>query len=92
MANKSQAEMKARANELILRSVTRSSQSTSWYWGLTKEDRKYVSEVVLAYIANPDAQLQLVAMALKAELSIAISVSTIARTIREMTRDEKKTE
>lgn len=91
MANESQAKMKARAEDLVLNSTIGIRQVTSWYALLNECNKEYVFEVVKAYIAEPDAQLQLVAVALKAELNIKVSVSTIARTLREMIRDDEKT-
>ncbi len=91
MANESQAKMKVRAEKLVMNS-TSAARSISWYALLGKDDREYVSEVVAAYVTNPDARLQFVAVSLKAELGIAVSVSTIARTLREIIRDDEKIE
>ncbi len=91
MANESRAKMKARAEDLVLNSTIGIRRVTSWYALLSKGDKEYVFEVIKAHVAEPNAQLQLVAAALKAELNIKVSVSTIARTLREMIRDDEKT-
>ena len=90
MANESRVRRRVRAKELVANSIT-CSQSTSWLSGLSVEDRDYVYEVTKAFRTQPEAQLQYVASALQIELNFSASVSTIARTLQEIIRYEKKT-
>lgn len=91
MANESQVRTKAHAKKLVANSII-CTRSTSWLSGLSICDKKYVSEVIEAYIANPEARLQFVAVSLRTELGITVGISTIARTLREIIRNEKEIE
>ncbi len=90
MANESQAKMKARAKDLVL-NANGWVRSTSWHTLLSDDDKEYVSEVIKAFKNQPEAQLQYVAASLQIELNISVSVSTVARTLREIIRNEEKT-
>lgn len=56
----------------------------TWYTRLKKDERSYVRGVVSEMRKCPNAAPYLVAEAVKAELLLSISGSTIARTLKEL--------
>ena len=83
MVSESQAKMKVRAHNLVLKS-TKGNPITNWYALLPEQERQYIEEVLNELKSQPTAVLQIVAIELKRELVLDVSVATIARTLREL--------
>ena len=60
-----------------------------WTEGLTPEETTYVCSVLAAMKRIPGAALYVVARNLKEELGLSVGSGTIARTLRELIKDDQ---
>ncbi len=67
----------------LVAKATADSSRVGWIGKLSNLDQVYVNDVIDHVINEPDAPIEAVARALKAELNIKTAVGTISRTIRE---------
>ena len=82
--------MMLRTPDQLVDSAVPTHSQKSWFNELSSPKQKYVTCVVEAMIANPNAAFALVARELIEELQIDRHEGTIIRTLKEMISDAKK--
>jgi hypothetical protein len=71
-------------SSLVKSSVPTVQKTKKWTELLSRDDGTYILQVVTAMKATPGAAHYMVAKGLKEELSLSVSVGTIAKTLKEM--------
>lgn len=82
------AKKRMSPKSLVANSAAKLHKRNTWFDKLGNSDRYYILSVIKEMKENPGASAYLISKALKEELVIRTSETTIARTLKELLNDK----